>query len=316
MVQSSLSASLLGLEKELGTDLFIRGRKGAELTDAGRAILQPARAALHDADRARDAVAEVTGLLRGSVRVATVAVPRDVDVVETIRPFQERHPGVAISVLHGGARDLLGLVAEGTTDFAITPLTHRTTPALHFDPLLKTPLVLLCPPAHRFAGARDVDLADVADEPLIDLPRGWWVRELFDRMFAERDLPRRVRLEMAEGFGRLRRVRRGVGSAGGPRACVDETLVGDVSVATLDGAPTWELGIATRDEALRGAAGRAFLDAYRRQCRGAGAGGGCWSRVPGRLPAAVPGACRGLTEARARRPIAAADRPHRHRMQH
>ena len=42
---------------------------------------------------------------------------------------------------------------------------------------------------------------------------------------------------------------------------------GDVAVATLDGAPTWQLGIATRDEALRGAAGRAFLDAYRRQCR-------------------------------------------------
>ena len=52
MVQSSLSASLLRLEKELGTDLFIRGRKGAELTDAGRALLQPARAALHDAERA------------------------------------------------------------------------------------------------------------------------------------------------------------------------------------------------------------------------------------------------------------------------
>src|SRR3954452_10891806 len=165
------------------------------------------------------------------------------------------------------ARDLLGLVAEGTADFAITPLTHRTTPAVRFDPILSTPLVLLCPPAHRLAGARDVELGDVVDEPLIDLPRGWWVRELFDGMFAERSLPRRVRLEMDEWFGVLTMVRRGVGIACGPLACVDETLVGDVSVATLDGAPTWELGIATRDEALRGAAGRAFLDAYRRQCR-------------------------------------------------
>jgi DNA-binding transcriptional LysR family regulator len=267
MVQSSLSASLLGLEKELGTDLFIRGRKGAELTDAGRALLQPARAALHDAERARDAVAEVTGLLRGSVRVATVAVPRDVDVLETIRPFQQRHPGVAISVLHDGARDLLGLVAEGTADFAITPLTHRTTPTLRFDPILSTPLVLFCPPAHRLAGARGVELGDVVDEPLIDLPRGWWVRELFDRMFAERKLPRRVRLEIDEWFGVLTMVRRGMGIACGPLACIDQTLFGDVAVATLDGAPTWQLGIATRDEALRGAAGRAFLDAYQRQCR-------------------------------------------------
>ena len=267
MVQSSLSASLLGLEKELGTELFIRGRRGAELTDAGRALLAPARAALDDAERARDAVAEVTGLLRGSVRVATVAVPRDVDVLGTIRTFQERHPGVRISVLHDGARDLLGLVAEGAADFAVTPLTHRTTPALRFDPLLSTPLVLLCPPGHRLAGARGVDLGDVVDEPFIDLPRGWWVRELLDRMFAERDLPRRVRLEVDEWFGVLTMVRRGVGIACGPLACIDETQFGDVGVATLTDAPAWELGIATLGDALRGASGRAFLDTYRRHCR-------------------------------------------------
>jgi DNA-binding transcriptional LysR family regulator len=76
---------------------------------------------------------------------------------------------VAISVLHDGTRDLLGLAAEGTADFAITPLTHRTTAALSFETLLSTPLVLLCPPAHRLAGARGVDLGDVVDEPLIDL---------------------------------------------------------------------------------------------------------------------------------------------------
>jgi DNA-binding transcriptional LysR family regulator len=76
-----------------------------------------------------------------------------------------------------------------------------------------------------------------------------------------------VRLEVDEWFGVLTSVRRGMGIACGPRACVDETLFGDLAVATLGGAPTWQLGVATRDEALRGAAGRAFLDAYRRQCR-------------------------------------------------
>src|SRR3954454_5080051 len=75
MVQSSLSASLLTLERELGTELFIRGRRGAELTDAGQAFAEPGRAALAEADRARDAVAEVKGLLRGTVRIATVFVP-------------------------------------------------------------------------------------------------------------------------------------------------------------------------------------------------------------------------------------------------
>src|SRR3954447_9363411 len=153
MVQSSLSASLLSLERELGTELFIRGRRGTELTDAGRALLEPARATLSETERARDAVAEVTGLLRGSVRIATVAVPRSLNVIETIRRFQREHPDVEIDLLHDGARDLLGLVADGDVDFAIPPRPRRTGPALRFELLARTPLVIICPASHRLAGA-------------------------------------------------------------------------------------------------------------------------------------------------------------------
>jgi hypothetical protein len=41
-----------------------------------------------------------------------------------------------------------------------------------------------------------------------------------------------------------------------------------VATASLASPPQWELGIATRDQNLRGAAGRAFLAAYLQRCRG------------------------------------------------
>jgi hypothetical protein len=40
-----------------------------------------------------------------------------------------------------------------------------------------------------------------------------------------------------------------------------------LATATLAGAPQWDLGVIARDEALRGAAGRAFLTAYLDRCR-------------------------------------------------
>jgi DNA-binding transcriptional LysR family regulator len=86
-------------------------------------------------------------------------------------------------------------------------------------------------------------------------------------MLEERHLRRQVRLEVNEWFGLLTMVARGVGISYGPRACLDDAVIGDVAVAGLAGAPPWELGIATRDEALRGAAGREFLDAYRQHVR-------------------------------------------------
>jgi DNA-binding transcriptional LysR family regulator len=265
--QSSLSASLLALERELGTQLFIRGRRGAELTDAGRALLGPARAAIGETGRARDAVARVSGLLQGVVRVATVVVPRSIDVVETVRLFQARHPGVRVHVRYDGANDLAASLAQGQVDLAITPRTHRTGPAVQFEPLLDTPLAMVCPAEHRLAGARDVDVRELLDEPVIDFPRGWWIRDLFDRLAGGRELRREVRLEVNEWYGVLAMVQRGVGISYGPRACLEDAVVADMAVVSLADAPSWELGLATRDEAGRGAAGRAFLEAYRRQVR-------------------------------------------------
>jgi DNA-binding transcriptional LysR family regulator len=272
MVQSSLSASLLSLERELGAELFIRGRRGTELTDAGRALLEPARAALAETERARDAVAEVTGLLRGSVRIAVMAVPRVVDVAETIHRFQSEHPGVDVHVLPAGAQAMVDLVVDGQVDFAIGPRIPRLGPALCFTPLISTPLTVMCPAGHRLAGARDVTPADVVQEPVIDLARGWWTRTLFDTWVQECKLQRRVRLEINEWPTLQSMVRRGMGIAYGPDACIDHEMFPGVATATLAGAPQWELGVIARDEMLRGAAGRAFLAAYLDKCRRVTAG--------------------------------------------
>jgi DNA-binding transcriptional LysR family regulator len=266
MVQSSLSASVLALERGLGTELFIRGRRGADLTDAGRALLEPARAVLEDAARARDAVAEVTGLLRGTVRIAAVFVPRSIDIVEPIRRFREEHPDVEVRVLPADPKSMVELVADGQVDFAVTPRVERASVKLRFEPLVSGPLVLVCPAGHRLAGARGVDPRELVDESIIELPHGWRSRELFDQLFEQHGLQRPVRLEIDDWFSVLTMVQRGVGISYGPRECIDEDIFGGVDVATLANAPLWELGIATRDETLRGAAGRAFLAAYLEHC--------------------------------------------------
>jgi DNA-binding transcriptional LysR family regulator len=266
MVQSSLSASLLALERELGTELFIRGRRGTELTDAGQALIAPARAALEHADRARDAVAEVRGLLRGSVRIAALGVPRGIDLVEPIARFRKEHPGVEFHLLTADAKSMADLVADGQVDFAVMPWADRMGAALHFEPLISTRLALVCPAGHRLAGAREVDPRDLGDEAIIDLPQTWQARELFDRVLQQHGVDRQVSLEVHDWLTVFTMVRRGLGISYGPGAALDEDVFGGVEVATLAGAPLWELGIVTRDDSLRGAAGRAFLTSYLEYC--------------------------------------------------
>lgn len=262
MGQSSLSGSLLALERELGTELFVRRRRGAELTDAGRAFLEPARAALAHTARARQAVAQTRGLLRGTVRVAAVPMPKGLDILDTIGRFHERHPDVEVQVIPADAKSMADLVADGKLDFAVTPRPEPLHKAVRFQALTATPLGLLCPANHRLAGARDVDPRVLTDESIIDLPRDWQSRQLFDRLLDEQGLHRHVHLEVTDWFGVLALVQRGIGISYGPLACIDQQAFADVDHATLAGGPTWEVGVATRDDALRGPAGRALLALY------------------------------------------------------
>lgn len=142
---------------------------------------------------------------------------------------------------------------------------ERAGPALTFRPLVSAPLVIACPADHRLAGARDLDPQDLVGESIIELPDGWRSRELFDEWFAGAGLQRHIRLEIDDWFGVLTMVQRGMGLSYGPPECIDADIFRGVAVATLAEAPVWELGVVTRDDALRGAASRAFLAAYLEQ---------------------------------------------------
>src|SRR5919198_245380 len=76
VVQSAVSAAVRALERELGVTLFDRSTHRVELTDAGRALLPEARRTLAAAAAARDAVDQLRGGLRGTVRLGMMLSQR------------------------------------------------------------------------------------------------------------------------------------------------------------------------------------------------------------------------------------------------
>ena len=103
VVQSSLSASVRALEREVGAPLFVRDSRHVMLTQAGRALLPAARRALIAADEGRDAVAGVRGVLRGQLHVGAIQTLGVIDLPALLAGFRRAHPGVTVRLSHDAA---------------------------------------------------------------------------------------------------------------------------------------------------------------------------------------------------------------------
>jgi DNA-binding transcriptional LysR family regulator len=94
VAQPALSQQIQRLERQVAVDLFLRSSRSVELTDAGRAMLEPARAALRAAALAERAAQEAA---RDSVHQLRVGVEMGLeDMVPTVLAHGRQHRDVAL----------------------------------------------------------------------------------------------------------------------------------------------------------------------------------------------------------------------------
>jgi DNA-binding transcriptional LysR family regulator len=257
IVQSGISTSVAALERELGVELFRRLPRGVELTGPGSALLVEARRALSAVAAAAAAARSSAGSLTGSLNVAAVAgATLGFPLARLIRDFRLTHPGVAIRVHEKSARAYQDLRA-GRVDIFIAP--GPRPPGVASIPLSAWPIVLACAESHPLARLASVDIACLADEPIIDVPASATTRELVDRAFAAAGIERRSVLEARGPLLLMSLIQDGVGVSFVP-AILGSHARGIRYVEVRPEIGMWELGASFLGETPRNPAAQAFLD--------------------------------------------------------
>jgi DNA-binding transcriptional LysR family regulator len=259
--QSSLSSSLRSLETELGAALFTRRRSGMQLTDPGAALLPGARRVLSELEQARDAVAAACGLLRGTVRVASIPATHRLDLCGVLNDYRAAHADVVVRLEYGSASQMIAAVAAGAVDFGITPAIAVMPPEVQFTRLARLPLVMICSKKHVLTVRAHLTPSDVPLEEVLDLSPSWAARQLFDSYLG---VPGRVpRIELDSWEDMVTMVGRGLGIGYSPTGLVIPEDHPELAFVELVAAPPWELGIATKGHGPSGRASCALMAAYR-----------------------------------------------------
>ncbi|TQS45880.1 LysR family transcriptional regulator [Cryptosporangium phraense] len=162
LAQPALSRSIAALERELGVKLFERSRAGTRLAPAGELLREEARELLRAADalQRRVRVAEREG------RSITLGFAPGVILTPIIRHLEQAFPGLLVNVLRTTWGDQITALRDGRVDatFATRPFDDE---GLDVVELYSEARVVVLPDSHPGAGERELTLADLADDLLL-----------------------------------------------------------------------------------------------------------------------------------------------------
>ncbi len=184
VVQPAVTKQIRMLESELGVELFERSRSGMRLNDSGRQVMERARRALGELDRAREEARSGTSEVRGHVSVgllpstATLLAPHLVDAAA------EQAPGVRLRISVGYAGHLAQWLEAGDIDLALL-FEQPMAPAYDLRPLVRETLWAVAPPDAGLSPDSPIALDEVLSHPLILPPAPHGLRILVDAAAAD-----------------------------------------------------------------------------------------------------------------------------------
>jgi DNA-binding transcriptional LysR family regulator len=256
---SAVSHALSSLEAELGVPLFHRLPRGMSLTEAGAAVLGPARRALREAESARAAVGAVQGLTTG--RLSLVPARLFVTpIVDLVARYHVRNPLVVTSLREPASEDVIaGILRSGECECGFMR-SDLVPPDLRHVPVGRQTGAVVVPADHPLAARRSIRPPDLAGVAVIAPQTTSPFRPFFDAVFGARGVEARIVAESDHLETIVALVRLGVGVAIAPVESAAPIAGGGAVVRPLEPAVTRPMSLVVRRDAPLAPAAQAFWE--------------------------------------------------------
>jgi DNA-binding transcriptional LysR family regulator len=172
IAQPALSQQIQQLEQEFEALLFHRLTRGVELTDAGTAFLDDARAILEHVEQAKAKAQRVARGDQGIIRIGfTGSASFNPIVPGVIQDYRARFPGIAVSLVERGTAQLVDSLRAGRVDAAFIRSPSREVDGLFILSIMEEEMLIALPSRHDLAASASLPLEALSGEPFILFPR-------------------------------------------------------------------------------------------------------------------------------------------------
>jgi len=224
LTQPAVSKRIAALEAQLGTRLFDRIGKRAQLTPAGTALFERARRVLRELDDVKRSIADLAGTIAGELRLATshhIGLHR---LPEPLRRFHATYPQVRLALRFMDSEQACNEVARGEIELAIVTLPPKLEAPLTADAVWDDPLDVVVARHHPLAQVRDAQLKDLAAYPAILPGPGTYTREIILKALG--GWRHKIDIGMATNYLEVLKMLAsiGLGWSALPRTMIDDSL--------------------------------------------------------------------------------------------
>jgi LysR family transcriptional regulator, cyn operon transcriptional activator len=177
LTQSAASRQISALESELNVLLFDRVGRRIRLTSEGEDLLQRSRRLLADADLIGERARSLKGGQVGTLRVSATSQVIENLLAPFLSQYLQRHPGVEVRLSESGGAGQHRQLERGEVQLAIMAAGGERMQSRLLYPIH---VMAVFPAAHRFARRTTLNIAELADEPLLLLNGDFGSRSWFD----------------------------------------------------------------------------------------------------------------------------------------
>lgn len=170
LAQPALTQTLNRLEREIGTPLFTRTRRGATLTEAGLAIVEDVRASLAHADAAAERAGAMAAGRAGRLTIGFVTHAIYEVLPRALRLLRARHPQLDVVLREMSNAEQVDALAGGRIDIALLHPPVSLNAKVKELRLGEEPMVAALPAGYEVAPDGRVSLAEIAQHGLVWFP--------------------------------------------------------------------------------------------------------------------------------------------------
>ena len=228
ITQSAVSQQLRSMERKFKILIIDRSQKQFRLTREGQRLYEAAKEILHEYEKLTSELQEMKKVISGTIRVATIYSIGLHELPPYIKRFLQDFPAVNVGVEYRRSNLVYEDILHNSVDLGLVafPIKMRQ---IEIVPFREDELVLICPPEHPLASAKEVDIADLAEERFIGFDPDIPTRKAVDNIFREEKLE----IEPVMEFDNIETVKRAVEIDAGIAIVPRVTVTQEVSQKSL-----------------------------------------------------------------------------------